>query len=150
MKTLTLLLGLVLLAAGAAFGQAPALPAFDTSRLYVQEAEFTRAIQPYQQAISADARNARAQYWLGYAYLYAHRQWRAGLAPYAAEYLGRAEKPLQEAIKLDPGMVSAYAALMEVYLLMGDLPRADEVSAQMLQRIRPAWHSRFQTPPIGN
>jgi tetratricopeptide (TPR) repeat protein len=150
MKTPAVVLGLVLLAAVAADAQAPALPPFDTSRVYVGEADFARAIQPYQQAIAADARNARAQYWLGYAYLHAHRQWRVGLAPYAAEYLGRAEKALQEAIRLDPGLVSAHLALVEVYLLMGDVVRANEASALLLQRTRPGWHSRFQVPPIGN
>ena len=39
---------------------AQAVPVFDATRLYRTEAEFTRAIQPYQQAIQADARNARA------------------------------------------------------------------------------------------
>ncbi len=46
-------------------GSAQALPVFDATRLFRTEAEFERAIQPYQQAIAADPRNARAHYWLG-------------------------------------------------------------------------------------
>jgi tetratricopeptide (TPR) repeat protein len=130
----------------AAHAQAPALPPFSTGRLYLTEADFNRAVQPYQRAIQADARNARAQYWLGFAYLYAYRQYTVGAAPYAAGYLDKAIAPLEEAIKLSPTMVDAYTALHDVYQLKGDLAKADEVVALMLQRTRPGWLPAVPAP----
>lgn len=134
-------------AAQAPAGQAaPGLPPFDTTRLYRTEAEFTRAIAPYQQAVQARAQDAAAQYWLGFAYLFAYRQWLVGAAPYAAGYLPRAERPLTEAIRLDPQMVRAYVALHDVYHLMGDSERADQVLRQMLERTRPGWLPAIPAP----
>lgn len=118
---------------------AQVLPPFDTSRLYRTEAEFSRAIEPYRQAIAADPRRARAHYWLGFAHLFAFRQWRMGAAPYAGEYLPRAIAPLEEATKIDPAMIEAYVALHDVYVLMGEDAKASETIAQMLQRTRPGW-----------
>jgi Tfp pilus assembly protein PilF len=129
----------VTLAAPAVPALAQVLPPFDTSRIYKTEAEFSRAIEPYRQAIAADARRARAHYWLGFAHLFAYRQWRMGAAPYAGEYLPRAAGPLEEAIKIDPAMVEAYLALHDVYMLMGEDAKASEVMTQMLQRTRPGW-----------
>ncbi len=140
MRTLTVALAMTLLLATVASAQV--VPLFSTSRLYLTEAEFTRAIQPYQRAIAANARNARAQYWLGYAYVYAYRQWTAGAAPYASGYLSQAVPPLQEAIKLDPLMMDAYLALHDAYQLMGEVAKADEITLVMLQRTRPAWLSK--------
>lgn len=125
---------------------AQVVPPFDTSRLYKTEAEFARAIEPYRQAIAADPRRARAHYWLGFAHLFAFRQWRMGAAPYAAEYLPRASGPLEEAIKVDPAMVEAYLALHDVYTLMGEEAKASEIIAQMLQRTRPGWLAPFPGP----
>src|SRR3972149_12059639 len=82
LRLVALLLGLVVFPPPAAGAQA--LPVFDQGRTYPREADFQRAIQPYQAAIAADARNARAHYWLGVAYLYAYRQYRGGPAPHAA------------------------------------------------------------------
>ena len=138
MRTLTVALAMTLLLATVVSAQA-VVPFFSTSRLYLTEAEFARAIQPYQRAIAANARNARAQYWLGYAYVYAYRQWTAGAAPYASGYLTRAVPPLQEAIKLDPMMMEAYLALHDAYQLMGEVAKADEITLLMLQRTRPTW-----------
>ncbi len=135
MRTLGLTAGLVLLLVAVAVAQA--LPVFDTSRLYLTEAEFTRAIQPYQQAITADARNARAHYWLGFAYLYAWRQIQFGIAPYAAGYLPRAVASLSEAIRLDPGMLLAYLSLQDAYVFLGDHQKADATVEQMLAKTRP-------------
>jgi tetratricopeptide (TPR) repeat protein len=125
---------------------AQVVPPFNTARLYPTEADFTRAIQPYQQAISASPANARAQYWLGFAYLHAYRRWLVGAAPYASGYLPRAVGPLQEAIKLSPGTPDAYVALHDVYTLMGDYDRADEVIRQMLGRVRPGWLPAIPAP----
>ena len=137
MRTLTVALAMTLLLATVASAQV--VPLFSTSRLYLTEAEFARAIQPYQRAIAANARNARAQYWLGYAYVYAYRQWTAGAAPYASGYLPRAVPPLQEAIKLDPMMTEAYLVLHDAYQLMGEVAKANEITLLMLQRTRPTW-----------
>lgn len=125
---------------------AQAVPPFNVARLYPTEADFTRAIQPYQQAISANPQNARAQYWLGFAYLHAYRRWQAGAAPYASGYLARAVAPLQEAVKLSPGTPDAYLALHDVYTLMGDYDRADEIIRQMLGRTRPGWLPAIPAP----
>jgi tetratricopeptide (TPR) repeat protein len=127
--------GLALAAAGPALAQA--IPPFSTERLYLTEQVFTQAIRPYQQAVQANPNNAPAQYWLGFAYLYAYRQYVGGLAPYAAEYLGRAERPLQEAIRINPGLVDAYLALQDVYHLRGDDDRANEMMAKVLELTRP-------------
>jgi tetratricopeptide (TPR) repeat protein len=137
MRTIVMAAAMVLALAVVAAAQA--LPEFNTTRLYPTEAEFARAIQPYQQAITANARNARAQYWLGFAYLYAFRQSQLGLAPYAAGYLPKAIPPLQEAIKLDPTSPGAYLALHDVYRWMEDVAKADEITDLMLQRTRPGW-----------
>src|SRR3972149_5553487 len=76
LRLVALLLGLVVFPPPAAGAQA--LPVFDQGRTYPREADFQRAIQPYQAALAADARNARAHYWLGVAYLYAYPQDRGG------------------------------------------------------------------------
>jgi tetratricopeptide (TPR) repeat protein len=117
-----LALALLLIAATAAHAQAPGstqapppLPVFDTGHFYLTEAEFNRAIQPYQRAIQADARNARAHYWLGYAYVYAYRQYTVGAAPYAAAYLDKAIPALEEAIKISPTLLEAYVQLHDAY-----------------------------------
>jgi tetratricopeptide (TPR) repeat protein len=146
--TRILLAGLaaVLVLGAAAQAQPQRLQPFSTARLYLTEADFNRAIQPYQQAIQADARNATAQYWLGFAYLYAYRQYTVGAAPYAGGYLDKAIPPLEEAIKLSPTTVDAYAALHDVYQLKGDLAKADEITALMLQRTRPGWLPAVPAP----
>lgn len=116
---------------------AQALRPFDTQRLYLTEQAFAAAIRPYQQAIQANANNATAQYWLGYAHLVAYRQYLTGLAPYAAGYLAQAERPLNEAIRINPRLVEAYVALQHVYHLMGDDARAEDVVLKMMEQVRP-------------
>ncbi|MDI6771277.1 MAG: tetratricopeptide repeat protein [bacterium] len=126
--------------------QAQSLPALDTSRLYADEAAFARAIQPYQQAITANPRNARAHYWLGYAYLYGYRLHQTGTAPFASGYLAKAVPPLQEAIKLDPGLLAAYLALADAYWMMGELGKAEEVTQRLLKQTRPGWFGAAPKP----
>ena len=144
MRTLAVAIGMTLLLT--AVSAAQVVPPFNVTRLYTTEAEFVRAIQFYQRAIAANPRNARAQYWLGYAYLYAYRQWIVGAAPYASGYLERAVPPLQEAIKIDPLMVEAYLALQDAYQLLGDLDKANETVALMLKRTRPGWLPSVPAP----
>lgn len=126
--------------------QAQALPTFDASRLFADEAAFTRAIQPYQQAIAANPRNARAHYWLGFAYLYGYRLSVVGTAPFASGYLAKAVPPLQEAIKLDPGLLAAYMALADAYWMMGELDKAEEVTQGLLKQTRPGWFGAAPKP----
>lgn len=118
---------------------AQTVPTFDPARLYLTEAEFNRAIQPYQQAIQADARNARAHYWLGVAYFEGYRQSRSGIAPYAEKYLPRAITSLTEAIKLDPGLLNAYVVLIDAHASNGEPDKAEAVKNQLRQRTRPGW-----------
>jgi tetratricopeptide (TPR) repeat protein len=141
-----LLIAPLLILVLATASSAQVVPPFPTTRLYPTEADFTRAIQPYQQAISADARNARAQFWLGHAYLYAYRLWLGAAAPYAEGYLSKAMGPLQEAIKLEPARPDAYVDLSHVYTYMGDYQKADETIELMRQRTRPGWLPRVGAP----
>ncbi|MBM3471478.1 MAG: tetratricopeptide repeat protein [Armatimonadetes bacterium] len=136
---------IALLVAGAP-AQAQPLPPLDTSRLYANEAAFSRAIQPYQQAIAANPRNARAHYWLGFAYLYGYRLSQMGTAPFASGYLAKAVPPLQEAIKLDPNMLAALLALQDAYLMMGELEKADDVTQRLLKQTRPGWFGAAPKP----
>jgi len=115
-----------------------ALPAFNQSLIYTTEARFQRAIQPYQAAITANPRNARAHYWLGFAYLYAYRQSRVGVAPYAAAFLPRATASLRQAMQLDPAFIPAYLALHDALILAGELAQADALVQTLLSRTRPA------------
>src|SRR3989304_9908725 len=108
LRLVPLLLGLAVLFPPAAGAQA--LPVFDQGRTYPREADFQRAIQPYQAAITADVRNARAHYWLGVAYLHAYRHYRGGLAPYAAGYLPRALASLRQAGQLGGEVVPPRSA----------------------------------------
>lgn len=137
MRLVALSAVLVALLATAALAQVVA--PFNVTRLYRTDADFARAIQPYQQAVQANARNARAQYWLGYAYVFIYRQSLAGAAPYASGYLTRAVQPLQEAIKLEPTMIQAYLALHDAYALLGEYGKADALVEEMRLRMRPGW-----------
>lgn len=133
------ILSAFLVGALTAMAAAQALPVFNATRLYRTEAEFMRAIQPYQQAIQADARNARAHYWLGVAYFEGYRQSRSGIAPYAAGYLPRAIASLTEALKLDPSHLGVYGILIDALSSAGEHDKADAVKDQLRQRTRPEW-----------
>ncbi|HET8678969.1 MAG TPA: tetratricopeptide repeat protein [bacterium] len=126
---------------------AQVIPVFDRARLYGTEAEFTRAIQPYQQAIQADARNARAHYWLGVAYFEVYLQSKSGFAPYATGYLPRAIASLSEAIKLDPNLLGAYGHLIDAHMIAGDFDKAEALRKQLQERTRRAWYT--PGPAIG-
>lgn len=125
---------------------AQALPVFDRARIYLREADFQRAIQPYQAAIAADARNARAHYWLGFAYLYAYAQYRGGLAPYAAGYLPRALASLRQAVQLDGKFIPAFAALHDALFVAGLYDEADAVFRKLLELGRPPGQN-YSIPP---
>ncbi len=119
-------------------GAQAALPVFDISHVFRQEADFQRAIQPYQAAIAADARNARAHYWLGYAYLNTYRQYKGGLAPYAASYLPRALASLRQAVQLDASFVPAIISLHDALVLSGLWEEAEALVKRFALQIRPS------------
>jgi len=136
---LAVLLGLPALAAAQQPQPAPPrLPAFDQGRVYSREADFQRAIAPYLAAIAANPRNARAHYWLGVAYLYAYRQHRGGMAPYAAGFLPRATTSLRQAVQLDPNFIPAYLVLHDALVLAGNQEEAAKVVAEIAKRTTPA------------
>jgi len=140
-RTAALLLAVLLaLPVAAAAQQPPAqpLPVFNQGRVYTREADFQRAIAPYQAAITANPNNARAHYWLGVAYLYAYRQFRAGVAPYASGYLPRATASLRRAVQLDATHIPAYIALHDAYVLADNLEEAAKVVAEIAKRTTPA------------
>ncbi|MGH2453249.1 MAG: tetratricopeptide repeat protein [bacterium] len=136
---LAVLLGLPAFAAAQAPPPAPPrLPAFDQGRVYSREADFARAIAPYQAAIAANPRNARAHYWLGVAYLYVYRQHRGGMAPYAAGFLPRATASLRQAVQLDPNFIPAYMVLHDAFFLADNQEEAAKVVAEIAKRTTPA------------
>ncbi|KRT76820.1 MAG: hypothetical protein XU14_C0029G0015 [Armatimonadetes bacterium CSP1-3] len=144
LRLVALLLGLVVLFPPAAGAQA--LPVFDQGRTYPREADLQRAIQPYQAALAADTRNARAHYWLGFAYLYAYRHYRGGLAPYAAGYLPRALASLRQAVQLDGKFVPAISALHDALILSGQDEEATVLLKRLLEMTRPPGQT-YQVPP---
>ncbi len=145
LRLAAVLLALTVLLPEVAAGQG-ALPVFDQSRVYRQEADFQRAIQPYQAAIAADGRNARAHYWLGFAYLFAYRQYRGGLAPYAAGYLPRTLPPLRQAVQLDGKFVPAISALHDALILAGQDDEATVLLKRLLELSRPPGQD-YSLPP---
>ena len=136
----------VIVLLSAALAAAQALPVFNTARLYTTDAEFNRAIQPYQQAITANARNARAHYWLGFAYLRAHILWIQGGAPYASGFLPKAIESLSKAIEADPKMIEPYLSLHDAYVRAGDEGKAAKVTLQMFENTRPRWLAPIPAP----
>jgi tetratricopeptide (TPR) repeat protein len=138
---------LVVLTVTVAASAQVALPPYQTGRVHLTEATFARAIQPYQQAIQANAQNARAHFWLGFAYSHAHHHYLLGAAPYAAEYGKRAVTSLQEAVKLAPNMTEAYAVLVETYHRLGEHEKANEMARLALDKSRPGWLPATQFPP---
>lgn len=144
LRLVVLLLGLAVLFPPAAGAQA--LPVFNQGRTYAREADFQRAIQPYQAAIAADGRNARAHYWLGFAYLFAYRQYRGGLAPYAAGYLPRALPSLRQAVQLDGKFVPAISALHDALILAGQGDEATVLLKRLLELSRPPGQD-YSIPP---
>jgi len=139
-RAAALLIALLLVLPAAAAAQQPSaqsLPVFDQGRIYVREADFQRAIASYQAAIAANARNARAHYWLGAAYLYVYREFRVGLAPYASGFLPRATASLRQAVQLDANFIPAYLALHDAFTLANNLEEAAKVVAELAKRTTP-------------
>lgn len=148
MRVIASVTAIVLLAAAVAAAQA-ALPIFNTSRLYTTDAEFNRAVQPYQQAITANAKNGRAQYWLGFAYLHVYVLSLGGGAPYASGFLPKAIDALSKAVDADPKMIDAYLSLHDAYALAGEVDKANKVTAQMFENTRPKWLAPIPAPQPG-
>jgi len=105
-----------ILIALAASTASAAAPSFDTTRLY-SEAEFAAAIKPYVDSIARNANDAEAHYRLGAAYLYAYKLYKFGLAPYAAEYGGRAVASLERSVQIKADPV-VFLTLLEAYVVV--------------------------------
>lgn len=141
-RAAAVILTTVLLIAGAA-GAQPAqpspqpVPLFDQGRIYVREADFQRAIAPYVAAIAANSRHARAHYWLGVAYLYVFRQYRTGLAPYAAGFVPLATASLRQAVQRDANFIPAYLVLHDALVLADNVEEAAKVVAEIAKRTTP-------------
>jgi len=117
-----------------AAAQAP-LPPFDDMRFYDQ-ARFEAAIAPYTQAISRNANDGRAHYWLGVAYLYGARLHKFGLAPWAAGFAPRAVASLERALQLQPA-TEVMLALADAYALVGAQDKLDVLLARLAALARP-------------
>ena len=110
------ILGVVaLLGLLAATAAAAAAPAYNAVTRYATEAEFMRAIQPYQDGLRANPRNADAAYSLGYAYWEASIQYRLGWVPYGADYLDRSIAALERAVSIDDKYLAAWLLLVSAY-----------------------------------
>ncbi len=131
-------MGRTLLAAGILVGliggqAAAAVPTFNSVRYYSEPA-FTEAIKPYTDAIARNPNDSEAHRWLGVAYMYAFRQYRLGLAPYAGGFGVRAVQSLERSVELKP-QVAAMLALAEAYIVAG---RPDKSNALLDRLMRMA------------
>jgi tetratricopeptide (TPR) repeat protein len=133
----TLILTAVVLAGLAQSAASQPLPSFNTGEVYSTEAEFNAATRVYQDAIAANRNSAEAHYWLGLAHVYAYRQFKSGLAPYARRYLRRAIPLLRQAVRLDPTNIGAYVALHDALFLNGQRNEALRVLNAMRARLKP-------------
>lgn len=113
------------------------LPSFNIGEVYSTEAEFNAAVRVYQDAIAGNRAVAEAHYWLGFAHVYAYRQYKSGIAPYARRYLRRAIPLLRQAVRLDPTNVGAYVALHDALFLNGQRNEALRVMNQLRARLKP-------------
>ena len=99
----------------------------DLSIAYFHTGQFSKAIEPLQRAVAADARNAAAHHMLGKTYF----------------MMGEFEKAaaeLETALKLSPNDYDAEYTLGLAFLKKKDLPKAKQLYARMAQRLgnRPA------------
>ena len=125
----------VLVAAIAAPAAAQALPAFDQTRFYDQPA-FDLAIAPYTQAITRNANDARAHYWLGMAYLHMARLHRFGLAPFAAGFAPRAVASLEQSLRLQAAP-EVMLALLDAYAMVGAFEKHNALLERVSSLARP-------------
>ena len=127
MRTLTLVIVLVGLAATAASAQA--VRSFNTMQFYT-EAEFRAAVAPYAAAVSANANDPTAHYWLGVAHLHVARQYKAGLSPWASGAAAQAVQSLERSVSLRPTL-AAVMALWDAYVTAGQLEKGLEVISRL-------------------
>jgi len=116
-------MGRVFLALGIVIGLAAAtavaaVPTFDTTRLYSEEA-FVAATKPYTDAIARNANDADAHHWLGVAYSHAFMLFKFSIVQYAGGYGARAVASLERAVQLNAGP-AAMLALAQAYIAVGE------------------------------
>lgn len=114
---------------------AQALPTFDITRFYDQAA-FNAAIAPYTQAISRNANDARAHYWLGIAYIHMARFHRFRLAPYARGFESRAVAALETSVRLQPA-TEAMLALLDAYAMVGAMEKHNALLRRIASLAQP-------------
>lgn len=113
----------------------PALPVFDSTRIY-DRTQFEAAIVPYTQAIARNANDARAHYWLGVAYLHMAHLRRLGLAPFAADFARRAVASLEQSLRLQAA-AEVMLALLDAYSMVGDHGRYTALISRVASMAQP-------------
>jgi tetratricopeptide (TPR) repeat protein len=98
-----------------AAGVVAAVPPYDASKIYPNEAAFMASIKVYQDALAANPRDADAAYWLGDAYWEASVLNRNGSISYGADYLDKSIASLERAVNIDDKYLAAWQALALAY-----------------------------------
>ena len=161
MRTALLVAVLIALAAAAA---AAAVPPYDETKVYPTEGAFNSSIKVYQDALTANPKDADAAYWLGAAYWTASVLYRHEEIGYGEDYLDRAIDSLERAVKLDDTYLAAWQLLAIAYFTrdrwpnpwsnnpeIGDQQRTLVAEQKVLELSRdlrvsargvPGWHSK--------
>jgi tetratricopeptide (TPR) repeat protein len=105
----------IALSALVAGGALAAVPPYDATKIYPNEAAFMASIKVYQDALAANPRDADAAYWLGDAYWEASVGNRNGTISYGADYLNKAIASLERAVSLDDKYLAAWQVLAVAY-----------------------------------
>ena len=105
----------IALSALLAGGALAAVPPYDPSKIYPNEAAFMASIKVYQDALAANPRDADAAYWLGDAYWEASVFNRDGSIPYGADYLEKSIASLERAVSIDDKYIAAWQLLAIAY-----------------------------------
>ncbi|OLD40214.1 MAG: hypothetical protein AUI83_22430 [Armatimonadetes bacterium 13_1_40CM_3_65_7] len=114
-----------------------AAPAYNAATRYVTEADFMRAIQPYQDALRGNPRNADAAYALGYAYWEGSIQYRLGWVPYGADYLDKSIAALEKAVSIDDKYLAAWLLLISAYHTRAQSPKENSAQVPKMQGAEP-------------
>ena len=112
-----------------------AVPTFNSLRFY-SEANFTEAIKPYTDAIARNPNDSEAHRWLGVAYMYAFRQSRLGLAPYASGFGAKAVQSLERSVELK-AQAAVMLALAEAYIAVGTPDKSRALLDRLMQMAPP-------------
>ncbi len=96
-------------------GALAAVPPYDGTKIYPNEAAFMASIKVYQDALAANPRDADAAYWLGDAYWEASVFNRNGSISYGADYLDKSIAALERAVSIDDKYFAAWQLLAIAY-----------------------------------